>query len=384
MSNQATINLPTLISKLSAVSGTDMATARRFLHDVFAIVEDRLSVGESVAVPGVGEFAKGLGPDHAVLFRPASSLSAIANEPFSAFSPVEIFEGAERIINPPAAAAVDEQPASVSETPDESDLKTESEKLPSTPATQSSEPRPDIAIVETEQPKAETTETVEGRPTETDLTETNENPAPIEKTSTFIPPKIETVEPYIEPATIATPQVARTSHTIWLVLGIMIGLVVGLVGGYFAGKSMGRVEGQFVENGYSYEDEVDNDVFNEAVEIDIPAENLETTTPDENTASAADTPTQDTPIAEEEHQSPEPVYDHVTKNLASLAQKHYGNKNYWVFIYKANPNLGNPNMIAPNQRLRIPAYEEFAGTTKKETNEKAQSIYNELARKYKF
>lgn len=82
----------------------------------------------------------------------------------------------------------------------------------------------------------------------------------------------------------------------------------------------------------------------------------------------------------------EPEYDTVTKSrfLTTMARDHYGKKNYWIFIYNANPQLGDPNRIAPGTRILIPAKESFAGATEKETDAKAQALLNELSRKYKL
>lgn len=400
------ITLPNLILKVANGAGFDPATSRRFLHDLFALVEEKLLRGESVAIPGIGEFTVGMAPDHAVLFRPDPSLSATANEPFSAFSPVELYEGAERALAIENSEPVDksvlreeasrkpepEQPAPVAETP-------AAEEIPA-PAPEAAAEEP---VKDAEEEKKTTTEPVQAaeKPVENTVIEKPEpqatvqtpvaDPVETRPRSTFIPPKPVQQPPVAEPVIVppSNPEPVyvpshRTSHTIWLVLGIMIGLVAGLVGGYFAGKSMGRVEGQFVEGGLAYEDEdSDEDIFSQVVADTNESEKVAAEAVE--VADSAASVVQPEPVVEEEVQAaPEPVYDYVTKNLAHLSQKHYGKKNYWVFIYKANPNLGNPNMIAPNTKVRIPAYEEFAGKTKTETDDKARRIYNELAKKYKF
>ena len=82
----------------------------------------------------------------------------------------------------------------------------------------------------------------------------------------------------------------------------------------------------------------------------------------------------------------EPVYDTITSSryLSILARDHYGVKNYWIFIYQANPQLGNPNQIRPGTKVLIPARESFEEATKAQTDAKAQKLLNQLAKKYKF
>ena len=42
--------------------------------------------------------------------------------------------------------------------------------------------------------------------------------------------------------------------------------------------------------------------------------------------------------------------------LTLLAQKYYGNKVFWVYIYMANNEvIGNPNQVAVGTKVRIPA-----------------------------
>ncbi|MCM1036018.1 MAG: hypothetical protein NC406_01665, partial [Bacteroides sp.] len=98
-------------------------------------------------------------------------------------------------------------------------------------------------------------------------------------------------------------------------------------------------------------------------------------------AAAAETPAEPAKPAK-----PEPKYDTITSTqfLTTLARKHYGVKNYWIFIYEANPSLGNPNSIRPGTRVVIPDRSTFEGPTPEATAAKAQERLNALARRYKL
>ena len=67
----------------------------------------------------------------------------------------------------------------------------------------------------------------------------------------------------------------------------------------------------------------------------------------------------------------EDTYDFVTSSLANLAHKHYGNENYWVYIYEANPQIKNPDSIYSNTKVFIPALKTFEKGTPEKTNEVA-------------
>ena len=88
-----TINLPGLISRMAAEGNCDPATARKFLHEFFALIETTLTAGESVHIKGIGEFVASGDLTNPVLYRPDDDLAAAVNEPFAAFEAVELNEG---------------------------------------------------------------------------------------------------------------------------------------------------------------------------------------------------------------------------------------------------------------------------------------------------
>ena len=53
--NKETINLPRLINLIAEKASVNPATARRFLHDLFAYIEEQLAQGESVKIKGVSK-----------------------------------------------------------------------------------------------------------------------------------------------------------------------------------------------------------------------------------------------------------------------------------------------------------------------------------------
>lgn len=401
--NNPPINLPRLIGLVANGAGVDPATARRFLHDLFGLVEQTLSAGESVTISGVGEFVRNDDPDNPVLFRPDSELAAVANEPFSVFEAVELNDGAEEeFAQTPANAPVEEAPMAppMEEAPAETPVEEAPAQTPveEAPAEAVEEEAPVETPAETQ---AETP--VEESPTEPDpVVEAAENvneeelPKATEEESSLHKHHREYY--YDENYNIHYRHHHHSSRSsgynpmIWLILGILIGIILGVFGGYFAGKTMAKYEIPDDEELYL---DSDSSSLLSAMLAETPdtivlnPRDTIAQTPEAAADTSAPAATTTEPAAVAEPSKPkqkEPVYDTITRQryLSILAKEHYGVKNYWVFIYQANPQLGDPNKVAPGTRVLIPDKESFEGATKAETDARAQRLLNELARKYKL
>lgn len=388
------INLPTLIKKTADGAGADMALTRRFLHELFQIVEAELAEGKTVTIKGIGTFARGFSADKPVIFQADEELAARINEPFSAFEPVELHTPAapEPAVAAQADLADEAVDAAAAEpvAPVQSDLHDEPETTPETEAEPETAPDPEVeAEAETEaEPETEPATEVESEP-ETDAEDEPEPEPEAEaepETEPALPDEQEEQEKEIEEVMEYYPQTSRQSATMWLILGVFIGLIVGLVGGYFAGRAMLRYEMPISdEELFAGDDDADDEEASEAAiqpeqpaEAEQPAaeEQAEAAAEPATAASAAPATSAPAPAA-----APAPVYDTVTTTLAALAKKHYGHTGWWVFIFNANPELKDPNRVTPNTRLLIPPKESFAGATDEETNAKAQKLLNSLPRR---
>lgn len=400
--NKETINLPRLISLIANGAGVDPATARRFLHDFFGLIESTLSKGESLTIKGVGEFVRGDDPENPVLYRPDEELAAVANEPFSVFEAVELNDGAEAEFDMPLQPEVRQQPEPTSVASPEADA------APSEPT------EPEEVLADEESAVEEDEAMVEQAVAEEPAAE-----RPIVEEPVAEEPVAE--EPAVEEQVVEEHHYHHSHHShhgygygsrhgdhshshhhghhhdkpaynpiIWLVLGILIGILLGMVGGYFAGKTMARYELPTEE---LFED--DTTSIYSTLKVDAPdtiaLQTRQDTIAPQVVEAATEVNTPEVKPAENTAAQPqtakaEPVYDTITKTryLSILARDHYGVKNYWVFIYQANPQLGDPNKVSPGTRVLIPAKESFEGATKAETDAKAQKLLNELSKKYKL
>lgn len=379
-----TLTLPRLISRLAAAAGCSPAVARKYLHDLFADVEDALAAGRSYTIEGIGEFAPGMDAANPVLFRPDPALAAALNEPFEAFTAVELpadYEVEEETVLPAADEPAETTPEEVhteeieeptEEAPEEIpavEVEAEIEETPEEIAEEVPEEAPEEAAEE------EATATMEPEAAEPEPSE------PVETTS----------EDEFEPEQEATPH--TTSHAPWMlfVCGALVGLIIGLITGYFAGDAVGRYHIPEEDDDYDLDADttemvsatpMPESVRDTVYTASVPASAVKSPEPVVQDVQPAPVPTQEVTKPAEK----EPVYDTITstKFLTTMARNHYGVKSYWVFIYEANPDLGNPNHIRPGTRILIPDISTFREATPEATKAKAQQHLNRLAEKYKL
>ncbi len=133
-------------------------------------------------------------------------------------------------------------------------------------------------------------------------------------------------EPEIEPE----PEVVKTRRALGCCRGMLIGLIgviVGFVGGWFAAQYYSPKKVFVV---------IDEELPEEPLILDtIPAEEPDTV----------------------EIEQPRPLVTdtvRVGRYLTTMAKDHYGQKEYWVYIYEANPQFGDPNALSAGTVVIIP------------------------------
>ena len=100
----------------------------------------------------------------------------------------------------------------------------------------------------------------------------------------------------------------------------------------------------------------------------------------------AESETEDEPeISEPEVAAPveNPIYDTVTttRYLTTIAREHYGNFNFWPYIYLENESiLGHPDRITPGTKVKVPSLSKYGvNPSNKEdiqiAKQKAREIY---------
>lgn len=375
-----TITLPKLISFVAQATDCTPAEARKFVHDFFALIEQTLSEGEMVTIKGVGTFARTDNPAAPVKFQADDELAAAVNEPFSAFQAVELNDGVTEDMlqeqqQAPAAEPASQPEPETEEEPEEAPAA--EEETPAAELDQLDQSEPEEAPAEPEEATEEAPAELEEEP----AAEPEEEPEPAPQIPTqvqqkpqptfSVPPLAEDEEEVVADTTDDedSDEQGPSHRSLWFVLGLLLGLIAGLIGGYIAGRNAVDTSSDDIDRIMA---EVDS--LRQVGVVDTVAAAPEVTDTVASAPAQAETPK---PTAEE-------VYDTVRSGyyLTTMAGKHYGHKNYWVFIYQANPGLGNPNTIGPGTRVKIPPIESFAEPTEEATKAKAQQILNELHSKY--
>ncbi|MCH5224657.1 MAG: HU family DNA-binding protein [Muribaculaceae bacterium] len=98
----------------------------------------------------------------------------------------------------------------------------------------------------------------------------------------------------------------------------------------------------------------------------------------------APNPEEETSVIQgEEVQEPEPIYDTVstTRYLTTIAREHYGDYNFWPYIYEENQSiLGHPDRITPGTKVVVPPLSKYGVDPSnpedvKEAKKKGAEIY---------
>lgn len=179
---------------------------------------------------------------------------------------------------------------------------------------------------------------------------------------------------------------------LWIIWSIVIGFLIGLLVGFFLHEPiMKKFEPSLteleIEELELEDEELQIEGFKETTDSISPTANdsiAETYSGSEQTATI-ETATEAPASQTEKAVSDEPVYDVVTKSLTDLARKHYGEKDFWIYIYLENSDkIGDPSRVQKNTRVKIPPLEKYATSPSRDEN--LRLARNEIAKvlsKYK-
>lgn len=96
---------------------------------------------------------------------------------------------------------------------------------------------------------------------------------------------------------------------------------------------------------------------------------------------------EDVAVAVPEEAAPEPVYDTVstTRYLTTISREHYGDFNFWPYIYLENESiLGHPDRITPGTKVIVPPLSKYGvDPTNKEDVKKAKEKGFEIYARFK-
>ncbi|MDE6485591.1 MAG: hypothetical protein K2L14_09390 [Duncaniella sp.] len=374
-----------LASHLSAAASQPSAFSEEFIKELIALVSDALAAGESVKIKGLGEFKPAPGAPDKLTFIPDETLAEKVNAPFSQFEPAalnptvtdELLNSVEPIDEVEEKADVNDTVVSVSQpvTVTETELSApDSEEIPVYIPAETAESENET---ETPQPAvADSIEVVEvSVETPAEIVDTPVTPAPVpeiipieedeeeifdskESRSAAVPPPY---EPAAASDVVQDKSVETESKSGGFGMGFFVGLIVGIAIGaaamFFYASSLAPAR---TPKPVPDEEPATDDVIDITGMPDTAWADLDTVTP-----TAAVTEPQPAPQPEPEPVAAAPaapVTDKVKAGylMPKMAQKHYGNQVFWVYIYEENKTkISNPNNLTAGLELVIPAPEKY-------------------------
>lgn len=355
-----TLPLPALAKIFADIAEIDSDYAAEIIREFFAVISHTLSEGEQVRVKGLGTFSIGHDAENPVIFIPEREFAAQVNSPFEAFSPIEIPAGIDPATLTVAAEATESQQEAVSEPIPEPEQVPEPAPMP--------EPLPleeaveeeifeevaeetQIAIAET-QPEPEPEP--EPEPAPEPLPAPQQEDHPDANNESHIDEDAEEEEQvYI------LPHRRRSMSSVVLIAAatLLLGIIIGSVAAYFGHD---KIVSAFIGRDSKTEQSQTDAKVTTQTANDIDSKVSEA--PQKQTSSetvAAEEKSEPQNPAESQPKAKEPVYDTIGPRnfLTTMAGRHYGEKEFWVYIYDANASkLRHPDRIKPGTKILIPDY----------------------------
>ena len=386
------VTFPELVDAVAAATECPKRVSELFLKELFTVISEALRNGESVRVRGLGLFKltnvearKSVNvntgeemeiPSHRkVSFVPEKALADAINSPFVGFETVVLDDDlSEEDIQ--LMASVD-------------DFDTEEQVAPpvfspgknrTVVEEPTEQPMPEPTVQPVVEPVVEPTEQQEPITEKQELTTDTEDMKEPLKTNEDTDVQYNIITPETKPTEVEDYNIPEDDDEEFITErkpitsekgndGFMRGFIWGAVtmfvfylivgGGYFMYQ---HIQNQEIIDTARGTDSIDAEATPEDV-YEAPA----VPTADEAPATEPQKPEAEKPAAEPEKpaaqpKTAEPVYDTVTERqfLTKIAAKHYGNADFWVYIYEENRSIiKNPNTIAPGTKVVIPPASKY-------------------------
>ncbi len=336
------MNYSGLKQSVAAAAGVTPERASEFLHTFFDIISQELAQGEAVKIKGIGTFrcTEDTNGRATVAFIPDVELADAINSPFAFFEAVEL-----------SPLVTDEDLAGIGQPQPDATLED----------TTTEEASPEQVVDEEieEQPKTDGSATAEDdTPTPDETCDSDNQPATVSSETADTDTPDSDTEPMYEPEEHSGSGFGWP----WMLVALLIGLLIGFGAGYLCHDSL---EARLIAP--------------EITEISAPSPAADTIE-----ADTIATPVHD-PITQEPI-TPVETFDTIspTRYLTTMARRHYGQMDFWVYIYMENADiLGHPNRAHPGTVVRIPPISKYVAPDDSTALQKARRLSVEIYSRYK-
>ena len=368
-------NFIQIAESISAITGCSKPTAEAFLKSMFSLLADFIQSGKKVKIKGIGTFCKSENTDEPIIYEPDKNLAETINLPFSSFEAVELDDDVTDDVFKSELNKVNEDSA-IEKT-------LEIEKTSHTIIVEND----DKIIADSE----ELTNNIDEFKVDSETTEENiENPINEESADEYCvegqhdEPQSETEQkavnkeednPVVTPVvTVAVPVDDNNIHEEEIyddkleeykshgvgknifIISILVALIIGFGAGYMTKLFMDNIE--LKKPVVMQQSQIDSiKTANTVDTLKINEHKSDSTTPPV-AGNNADT----IKVVQKAKPTEQPQYDTVKANrfLTTMARQHYGNLNFWVYIYEENQAImGHPNKIKPGTMVKIPPAEKY-------------------------
>ena len=413
-----------LASSMAQTMGKSKKNCEDFLREFFRLVTESLEAGESLKIKGFGTFKivdiesresinvntgerLELQPYKKVSFTPAKELAALINEPFASFQTVEIDDdmSEEMLSNENnvedirleegsdeeyaddeityEAYASEEDNQNPSEKADDLRIPTKEEEIitPIVPPI-----IPPIPVENPEESKKEESTVVsdikETKPEEKTMEETRENVRPVPD---FVRRREE--EKRLQNEKKNKKKKMEKKFGIGFLCGAMTSLAICVII-FMIGCFLGWWPTKFTPSqGEVAQQQVDVSDDSEPMYLDDTDDYSSTSSPrtsgSSTSASSGYSSSSNGGYASGSDNS-SGEYDTVTttRYLTTIAREHYGDFNFWPYIYLENESiLGHPDRITPGTRVKVPSLSKYGVSPSNKADvqkakQKAQEIYS--------
>lgn len=404
MRNRITVSH--VAAMMAESTGKPVRLCEDFIRELFVLVSDSLAEGESVRIKGFGTFRLSpvearksvdvttgqemrIEPYNRITFAASKELASLVNSPFEAFGTIEIEDGVQLGIEH-EEETVDADVSDALDVSDESGFAVASECADMSEVSVASvdsvddediEPSEDSAQTEMQESSEVPDENAESviaaqdeSTDEQDMTDAD-NPDDVtdaddlgedrEEDEEAAEAVIDSVERDLD------PEMHRPSRKFgWgFFAGFMSALMIGALAVYFVVISgiLDRNEDGNKEKVADRAAVVEEPAAPVIEENGLPTDTVAEVSIGESVEETGMDKLADTAPSD----SPAPVYDVITttRYLTTVAQEHYGNFNFWPYIYEENKALlGHPNRIKPGTKIVVPQLSKYGVDPKKKSD----------------
>lgn len=340
---QQKINLGKFAESIAAVNGCAISTAETFVKSLCALISDQLCEGKIIRIKGLGVFRKSEDINEPIIFEIDKDLYNTINLPFSYFEPVILDDNlTEDILESELKTTIDpilQENEQVIKNKDEIEVEN---VVFDSPNEESVKENDEIIEPQSEIEKNSNENPIEKQfPEETLMSEPSQDQNKI----------LDVSDCTIQNPTTNKENKQQNTNLLHIGLYLFIGLVIGFILG-------------FIANGFYDNSEIVKQMNEQKEILDSLISNNKTIQVQKDTTKCDTTNIiADSLLYNQQRLSQGYKTDKVTRKryLTTMARDHYGNYNFWVYIYEENKSkLANPDAIVPGTIVVIPPANKYS------------------------